>query len=154
MKHLLIICTFLLFLNNSFGQKDSLKLNNIHIELLGSAGNGSINYGRLVQLDKKTFLDLSFGGMYSPRSSNLILLPQINLLFGNKHFFETGYALRNSFEDGNIERNSSIRLGYRYQNLRTGGFMFRAGFTPIFNIDFLGSKITLPWIGLSVGYGF
>ena len=154
MKHLLIIITCLLFFDSCFGQKDSLKLNDINIELLGPAFYGSINYERIVKMDNDFFLDLSFGGMYYPNSNTLLIIPQVNLLFGHKSFFEMGYTLINFYDDGSSERHNSIRLGYRYQDLKNGGFMFRAGFTPIFGLEFMGEKNDLPWIGVTFGYGF
>lgn len=129
------------------------KHHSIYLELGGSSGIYSANYDYSFSISEGTKLALGAGlGYYSiysyhdgpaPVETNMFFFtPEANLLFGKKsHHFETGASLF-------LFQIPALRIGYRYQP-RKGGFLFRAGFTPIlFGMDII------PWGGLSFGYTF
>ncbi|RPI75166.1 MAG: hypothetical protein EHM47_03370 [Ignavibacteriales bacterium] len=140
------------------------KPNSIYFEALGNGGLYSVNYDRL-------FTE-SFGGrigfsylseislIFSSINDFLSVPITLNYFLGNgSHKFELGagvvYA---SFSGGDFlgfETNSgssnvagTATIGYRYQKA-DGGFLFRAGFTPLFN-----NEGFFPFGGISFGFGF
>lgn len=74
---------------------------------------------------------------------------------GKRHRLEAGGGVSGIIEDG-IFISMMVHgvIGYRYQKKK--GLLFRAGFTPMFEIPFTdeGKYAFIPWAGLSVGYSF
>lgn len=130
----------------------------IYLEVLGNGVLYSLNYerrftphisGRVGFMYTRAESEGSFSddlAQANVRSSGSVwLVPlMINYLSGqgNNHFEAGVGVLLGSAELG------TATLGYRYQR-PDGGFVFRAGFTPVFNREFF-----LPWFGISVGRSF
>lgn len=135
--------------------------NAVYLELLGNGLFYSLNYDRLLTPNVAARVGLSgFGAATDSASAGVIATPlMVSYLFGqgNSHF-ETGVGLLlaaggvenvEGFEDESF--NGAIgtaTIGYRYQR-PGGGFVFRAGVTPMFDTSGIA-----PWFGLSLGYGF
>ncbi len=130
-----------------------IKHHSVYLELGGNSGAYSVNYDYSLTVSVRTKLALGAGmALYSinsyhdgvsPSKSNFFLFtPEANLLFGkNSHHLEAGAGLI-------LFQIPVLRLGYRYQP-RKGGFLFRAGFTPL-----LYGMDIFPWGGISLGYTF
>jgi hypothetical protein len=88
----------------------------------------------------------------APLMINYISRPQAN------HHFETGLGIvviagegSDFWSDVDEEFSGAAgtaTIGYRYQKPE-GGFVFRAGLTPIFDLENIG-----PWAGVSFGYAW
>lgn len=143
--------------------------NVLYIEGLGNGGLYSLNYERLFADVVSLRVGFSYaagtstlsgGGSTSSSSWTWLTVPvMVNYLgIGNdRHHLElgagilflhvTGSTSTTSFAEGGAVGGTAT-LGYRLQP-REGGFVFRAGFTPIF-----GRGGILPWGGISLGGAF
>jgi hypothetical protein len=77
----------------------------------------------------------------------------VNFLTGKKHHFEIGAGIVHATGEFISDFESTIltgNIGYRYQPVE-GRWIFRAGFTPLFNPD---TDKFLPWLGISGGIAF
>lgn len=127
----------------------------VYFEFLGNGLLYSINYDRrLTDVVSVRAGMMVMGAIASPVTVNA-------LLGGGSHRLELGAGallisapgeLAKETEDEGLEDvravTATATVGYRYQP-RRGGFVFRAGFTPIL-VDGVG----LPWAGVSLGYAF
>lgn len=163
MKHLRIhsITTVLVIVLScqTFSQSQP---NSVYFEVLGNGGLYSINYDRLFTEN----LGGRIGVMYFNadwfaffNDVDIFLIPiTLNYCIGTgKHKLELGAGgviglVNAGFFGSNPTSGSGVvwtgTIGYRYQK-NNGGFMWRIGFTPLFN-----SKDFLPWGGISMGYSF
>ena len=138
---------------------------------LGGAGLASLNYDmRLMKKNDGLGFRVGLGGFSindgSYKTTALFVPLELNYLLGkdDKHFFELGAGAtvvsvkeKNTFNDpyynnSDDKFNSTfghLYFGYRVQP-KDGGFLFRAGLTPIF-----GKGYFVPyWAGVSFGYVF
>lgn len=141
--------------------------NLVYLELLGNGGVYSINYERMLTDDLSArlgFSYLSIGASAGDTSAkaNLVTAPVlINYTVGGKnHRAELGagatlvYVSASSTGGGVGSSGEGVGVlgtgvvGYRYSPA-DGGFVFRAGFTPLF-----GKGGFLPWGGMSFGGTF
>lgn len=137
--------------------------NSIYFEALGNGGLYSVNYDRLFSENfgaRVGFMYLSELDFFFASAEDLLLIPAtMNYFLGSKHKFELGagvvlasvsstgaFGFKNNQSASNVVGTATI--GYRYQKPQ-GGFLFRAGFTPLFN-----SSGFEPWGGLSIGVSF
>jgi len=139
----------------------------VFLELSGSAASfGSINVeARVLRFDKHSLvhsLRVSAGiGVAEPGNGYLPLLAK-GLLFDSNHHLEFGLGGNvlyrrvitapgspyKSFSDAPV--NPILLLGYRYEE-RDGGFLFRACYTPMYDV---GYEQWSYLIGVSIGYAF
>lgn len=86
-----------------------------------------------------------------------VMIGGFNNPAGNHHFETAGGLLfvtgdsQDLFDEDDEEINNvagTVTIGYRYQK-PGGGFVFRAGFTPVFDTSDI-----LPWAGVSFGYAW
>jgi hypothetical protein len=138
--------------------------NSIQMELFGHGLFYSLNYERIIFNGESLKTSGQVGLAYYPPKTDVrdVWIPVIiNELFSyEKHHLEfgVGYVFINegirTLENKVISRewNGIItgRVGYRYQK-PTGRFIFRAGFTPLYEHD--GNDFH-PLGGLSFGYNF
>jgi hypothetical protein len=167
MKKILIsIFTLTFALPSLFAQKAT---KTAYVEL-GGAGLASANYDmRLMKKNDGLGFRIGVGGFsindgYS-KTSVLFVPLGLNYLIGkdDKHYFELGagatiVSLRDRDVDPyyqnttNDKFNSTfghLYFGYRVQP-KNGGFLFKAGLTPVF-----GKGFFVPyWAGISFGYAF
>jgi hypothetical protein len=131
---------------------------------LGGAGLATVNYDMRFE-KKEDGLGFKVGvGGFSIDGQSIFLAPiGINYLLGkgNKNYFEVGAGVtlvttKDKYYNGNTtttQRYSTTFghafFGYRLQP-KNGGFLFRAGMTPIFNKD----GFFPLWAGISFGYKF
>lgn len=161
---LMVICTVMI---TSLTAQKATKA--AYVEL-GGAGVASLNYDmRLMKKNDGLGLRVGLGGFSindgSYKTTALFVPLELNYLFGkdDRHFFELGAGAtivsvknRNNdpyFQDSNNDKFNStfghLYFGYRVQP-KDGGFLFRAGLTPIF-----GKGYFIPyWAGVSFGYAF
>lgn len=136
---------------------DSIKKNSVYVEFLGSSPYlYNLSYDRILLSEGKTILSAALGIQNffhiqedNPLNSRFSMTPQVNLLFGAKHYLEVGIGAHFlSLQDVAIP----FRLGYRFQK-DEGGLFFKAALTPLFLPEpgFFGKQF-LPWAGLSIGY--
>lgn len=112
------------------------------------------------------------GAYYGSGSSGIVTVPvQVNYLLGRKgryfemgagttfvrghhNLYDTGCA-RSYESDSFFELVGTLTFGFRYQPIK-GGFMFRAGFSPILMIRGKDNDpIFIPYVPyLSLGYSF
>ncbi len=74
---------------------------------------------------------------------------------GKRHRLEAGGGVSGIIADGGF--NSMMIHGViGYRNQKRKGLLFRAGFTPMFEIPFTddGKYVFIPWAGISLGYSF
>ncbi len=137
---------------------------NVFFEALGPGGVFSVNYEARFSSDPNyPGLGIRAGLSYTQISPvSLFTVPvQVNYLFGHdEKYFEVGggatYATA-SFTDISDSNNSAsggtvigtLTFGYRKQPV-DGGFMFRAGVSPVFGKGFFYGY----WPYVSVGYSF
>lgn len=142
--------------------------NVLYVEGLGNAGIYSLNYERLVIPELAVRVGFSYislsasGGGASAKVSLLTIPIMANYLgIGNDtHHLELGLGLvlvnatgSSSSGAGSVSGSGfgaygTATVGYRFQPL-SGGFLFRAGFTPLF-----GSGGFQAWGGVSLGVSF
>ncbi len=142
--------------------------NAVYVELLGNGGFYTLNYER--RIIEPLTLRIGFGfisvsataGSSTSRASLLSIPIMANYIgLGNdRHHLELGggllllYASASVSSAGTAASGSgfgvggTLTTGYRYQP-REGGFLFRAGFTPMF-----GSGGFQAWGGASFGGAF
>ncbi|MFQ5652595.1 MAG: hypothetical protein ACE5IY_21895 [bacterium] len=148
--------------DNSFAQPARTDRNSVYIELLGNGLLYSINYDRMFSESVGGRIGIMYFGaaeVDGDEDVNLTVVPVMaNYLVGKgTHRLELGlgallvFAARDFDEKGGAVDEQGVAgtatVGYRFQPLN-GGFLFRAGVTPIFS-----DKVSL-WGGLSLGYGF
>lgn len=138
----------------------------LYLEALGIGGFGSINYERslliksLHQINGRIgFSTLNTRDFTNTLNPDFIFPIAINWLYGKNHKLEIGFgqAITNivvaSSLNGQPTRvtklNANFNLGYRYQK-STGGFLFRCGYTPIYE----HYENYRHWAGVSFGYAF
>ena len=197
MKKITLILLISLLLTNSFAQKirDSTNTrfnlkskNTFFIEALGNSLFYSLNYDKILFQKRNLFISNRIGIFYLPAGGGNYKfgIPlEINFLLGKKqHFFESGLGISYLYFDdfywltdgqGQIfeivdQKINWVfitgRIGYRYQK-PNGGFFFRVGFTPLFQIidkrkdKYYGmyaqpgpSMSILPFGGIGIGYTF
>ena len=134
---------------------DSIKKNSVYVELLGSAPFlYNLTYDRMLLDGDKIRISAAMGFQYiNPEFdavfvSEYSLSPQLNLLFGRKHYLEVGVGAFIRFESDRVVY--PLRIGYRLQK-EEGGFFFKAAFTPIYAPT---TREIGPWGGLCLGYTF
>ena len=139
---------------------------------LGGAGIASINYDmRLQKKEGGLGFRVGVGGFSikydnfngDTHKSGILTVPmELNYLLGKdeRHYFEVGAgativsvtnkSTNGSFQDDKFSSTfGHLYLGYRLQP-KEGGFLFRAGITPIF-----GKGYFIPYYaGISFGYKF
>ena len=128
---------------------------------LGGAGLASINYDMRFKNKEDGFgFKVGVGGFSVNGTSALFIPVGLNYLLGKdeRNYFEIGAGLTVvSIKDDFINEDNSTfsssfghaYFGYRLQP-KNGGFLFRAGITPVFSKDGF-----IPyWAGISFGYKF
>lgn len=146
---------------DSGASEPSRASNVVYGELLGSGGGMSLNYERLLGSDWAVRVGLSLIGARGSTGEPTTLyfgMPILVEYFGVgtlRHHLELGVGVTPVVTVNN--RYGSVPpvigaavLGYRYQD-PAGGFMMRAGFTPLFGGDDFSSHL---WPGLSLGINF
>jgi hypothetical protein len=128
-------------------QDDSLRRNNVYLEVLGTGVIYSLNYER----DFNTWSGIRTGFSYfslpggvsnSGAHTDIFFIP---ILMGNFMFKFSGTG--NALELGaGYAYGPALSIGYRYSPLN-GGFLFRITYTPIFF-----TSNTRTWGGISFGY--
>lgn len=135
--------------------------NGIYLELGGSSGRYAINYSKIFHQKGKLKLNASAGFSMLPNEkidSKTIWLPaipiEVSALYGkSNHHLEMGFGFT-SYLDKTTAIDSEtfelsdevvfgavipVRIGYRYQKPE-GGFFFRVGYTPLFNVPVRAGK--------------
>ncbi len=131
---------------------------------LGGPGLASMNYDmRLQKKEDGIGFRVGIGGFKVDGQSALFVPLGLTYLLGKdqKNYFEVGagatiVSITDSYKDGysSSSDNFSTTFGHMYFGYRlqpkNGGFLFRAGITPIFNKDGF-----IPYYaGISFGYKF
>lgn len=131
---------------------------------LGGPGLASFNFDTRFSNQKDGIGGrIGIGGFSLDNETALFVPLQVNYLLGkdNKNYFELGagatfvsYNSQYNDDDGTFENSfGHLYFGYRRQPV-DGGFLFRAGITPIFNIT-SGNNFFIPYyFGISFGYAF
>lgn len=138
-----------------------VRKNSIYGELFGSGFFLSLNYERELYRDEKVKFNFRIG-TGTAILVNAVPLAGVNLLFGkNNNNFELGfngirtYAISVMGGDGNYVLANPV-LGYRYVSDK--GLIFRASFTPFFQLydpdDWVTDELFVPFAGISLGYSF
>ena len=138
-----------------------LRKNSIYGELLGSGFLLSLNYERELYRNENVKFNFRIG-TGTAIFVNAVPLAGVNLLFGkNNNNFELGfngirtYAISIMGGDGNYVLANPV-LGYRYVSDK--GLVFRASFTPFFQLydpdDWVTDELFVPFAGISLGYSF
>lgn len=180
----IVAVVFLVFLTlsqSTFAQTEPgtfTAKNAIYLELGGSSGIYAINYGKIFHQKGRLKLNASVGFSIWPNEkidSKTIWLPavplEISALYGkSNHHLEMGFGFT-SYLDKTTAINSEtfelsdkvvfgaiipVRIGYRYQK-PVGGFFFRIGYTPLFNVPVRAGKswsFDPYWAGVSFGKSF
>lgn len=150
-----ITITILFFTKFCFAQNpDTLvyKKNALFLELVGNAGQYSINYEGILKGGQKGFFTLRIGFSYTGEYIFPILLNHVSGHHNNH--LEMGAGVRFSptytLGDGGIITANVI---YRFQK-PNGKFLFRAGWTPIFYKLTDQAGLLNYWCGMSIGYLF
>jgi hypothetical protein len=148
--------------------KERKAKNLVYLELLGNGGVYSINYERMLTDDLSarlgfSYLSVSTSAGDASAKANLVTAPAlINYTVGGRnHRAEVGAGATLVYVSASSEGGSGVGasgegvavlgtgvVGYRYAPA-DGGFVFRAGFTPLF-----GKGGFLPWGGMSFGSTF
>lgn len=137
--------------NNTFDRNNA-----VYLEIGGSGIWYSLNYEHRIPVQINQRLALGGGFSVIPvDNSNFIGIVSVNYLIGRKNIFELGISPTYIFT--NSEFLMSARLGYRFESGK--GFLFRAGFSPVYGQFSLagsedGTKGILPWAYISFGYTF
>ncbi|HSJ67651.1 MAG TPA: hypothetical protein VK921_08250 [Anditalea sp.] len=166
MKHLLLaMAVGILLVGNLNAQvAERTKSQGVFVEVLGNGLIYSVNYDTRFSQRFDGIGGRAGIGYIAIDGTTLTTMPfLLNYLFGKeKHFFEIGVgptvilASANSGGFGPVgdrERGSAVigtmSVGYRLEPT-DGGFMFRAGLTPIFD----SSSFWPLWPQVSFGYAF
>lgn len=157
----MLVLLFLLS-GTTFAQTNDNRAQSVYIEVLGAGGTFSLNYDTRFQNTQDGLGGRAGISFIASEGSSIFSVPvMLNYLLGNGNsYFEVGlgatYISFNADDEGDevlFVDDSSIYgtmvFGYRYQP-RDGGFLFRAGFAPIFNAD----NFIPYWPYLSFGYSF
>lgn len=160
MKKSILLFFFLLVVSASLiaQQNNEIfdKKNAIYLEIGGSTIWYSLNYEHRIPVQVNQRLALGGGFSAIPvDNSNFIGIVSVNYLIGQRNIFELGISPTYIFT--NSEFLMSARLGYRFESGK--GFLFRAGFSPVYGQFSLagsedGTKGILPWAYISFGYTF
>ncbi|MFC2079860.1 hypothetical protein ACFLRQ_00130 [Bacteroidota bacterium] len=169
---ILMVCSAQAQENNKY-----LNLNSVQLELGGHGLAYSLNYERILFNTDIFKIAGQVGFSYYPPFIGFIdyWIPiSINEIFSiRNHHIELGVGIiinrvssrdsENIATDWDWEGFLSARIGYRYQK-PNGRFIFRAGFTPIIESNFLSSMKTVsdfgfitefhPLPAVSFGYSF
>ena len=155
MKTLCTVTLIILGINVATGQdntsKENIERNTIYAEAFGQGFCWSLNYDRLINLDKKVINSYSIGLVYVPESiefgdGTYYGIPvSYNWLFGKKnHHLELGLGLTSLIVNpywNDFSTNYYVyftpKLGYRFQRPQ-GGVFFRATATPM--VDILNAR--------------
>jgi hypothetical protein len=139
---------------------DRTAYNAFYIEGLGPGGFYSLNYDRLLGENVAVRIGASYYFVEAlSAKAHFVHFPLVlsGLIGAPDHKFEFGIGIVPVYASGAVGGSTykvygdgfaavgTGVLGYRYQP-EDGGFMFRVGFTPLFN-----DKAFLPWGGLSLG---
>ncbi|OOG73641.1 hypothetical protein [Algoriphagus sp. A40] len=150
--------------SETFAQKETQEFtarNSVYLEIGGSSGIYAVNYSKIFHQKGKLKLNASAGFSMLPNEkidSKTIWLPAIPLevsaLYGkSNHHLEMGFGFT-SYLDKTTAIDSEtfelsdevvfgavipVRIGYRYQKPE-GGFFFRVGYTPLFNVPVRAGK--------------
>jgi hypothetical protein len=148
--------------------KERKAKNLVYLELLGNGGVYSINYERMLTDDLSarlgfSYLSVSTSAGSASAKANLVTAPALlnYTVGGRNHRAEVGAGATLVYVSASSEGGSGVGasgegvavlgtgvVGYRYAPA-DGGFVFRAGFTPLF-----GKGGFLPWGGMSFGGTF
>lgn len=131
------------------------------VELGGNGLIVSFNYDtRLQNRPDGWGLRVGAGGLAAGNDFTFVSVPvQVNYLAGrNGNYFEVGAGI--TYSNGRFWGIDDSRLfgtttfGYRHQPVN-GGFLFRAGLTPIFTVNDNDGPFFIPYFaGISLGYAF
>ncbi|MBC8034375.1 MAG: hypothetical protein H7Y03_09525 [Chitinophagaceae bacterium] len=157
-KTFLALFTSLMIFSAASGQSTKT----VYFEL-GGPGVASFNFDtRVSGRNDGLGFRAGFGG-FSDGDESIFFFPlQVNYLFGKdtKHFFEVGAGATIVTQTGDFDSDGIFEssfghayFGYRRQPA-DGGFLFRAGITPIFNITSRNSFFLPFYAGVSFGYAF
>jgi hypothetical protein len=134
--------------------------NAVYLEVGGSSGIYAFNYSKIFHQKGKLKLNASAGFSMLPHrlESKTIWLPvvplEISALYGkSNHHLEMGFGFTSyltrslAFDTKTFETTDKVvlgafiplRVGYRYQKPE-GGFFFRVGYTPFFNVPVRAGK--------------
>lgn len=140
--------------------------NAVYVELLGNGIVYSVNYDRLItpnvsarvgvsaataedgEGDRATIITAPVTASYLWGRGNSKFETGIGVLVASASLEDLGDDLDIGDDVGDTSVLGTATLGYRYQPA-DGGFVFRAGLTPIFTTDSF-----VPWFGVSFGYAF
>ena len=142
----------------------TIKRNSVYAELGGNGGLYSLNYDRILTSNKYVLsgrIGISIGQTLTNNLSGIFPM-ELNALIFNEtpHHLEMGVGVAPYIDySKQFELYSSFRIGYRYQNFKKNGVIFRAGFTPMKGLisenDISLNIISfIPWAGISLGYSF
>ena len=165
-----ILLVLLFFFTNSFSQNKFVKKNSVSLELAGTGLFYSINYDRLILIDKNIRFSVTTGFWYIPQINRVSDFQTFmggtigfNTIFGKQtHFGELGFGfsyINMRQENGTMYHTTylPIRIGYRYQK-DDGGLFLRASFMPIFenyqHFDVKVLAVITPYFALAIGYSF
>jgi hypothetical protein len=152
--------------------------NAVYLEVGGSSGRYAINYSKIFHQKGKLKLNASAGfSMWRNKINDfktywLPVIPlEVTALYGKlNHHLEMGFGFTSLldrtlfFDSGSLELDDKfvfdafipLRVGYRYQKPK-GGFFFRIGYTPFFNVPVGGRKnwnFESRFAGISFGKSF
>ena len=152
--------------NQAPGFSPILKKNSVYVELFGSSGViYNISYDRIIKQKEEYKVSIANGVQYFPFGSPVFgewitsLSTQVNMLYGNIHYFETGIGatyLLDKTSGNQIEGAWGIpfRFGYRYQKTE-GGLLIKIAYTPtIVHWDELNGDFLPVWGGIALGWTF
>jgi hypothetical protein len=129
--------------------------NVIYAEVGGNAITLSVNYERFMTHNLAVRVGVNaFGAIVVEDEPSVFIVPVMLTLVSGRSSSHAEIGLGARFSSGDILDMGldgvypTGTLGYRYQRPE-GGFVARAGFTPILMAD-----AVWPWIGLSIGYAF
>lgn len=152
------------FAHNSTAQEvQRTRSKGVYLEVLGNGLTYSLNFDTRFSKSLKGLGGRVGIGYMAMEGDNLASIPIIvNYLFGkDKHYFEVGagttfLAASTPTEFGSIDTREkgsafigTMSFGYRLEP-QNGGFMFRAGITPLFD----GTSFFPFWPQVSFGYSF
>ena len=152
----------------AFAQDARRAKNSLYLELLGNGGLYSVNYDRMLSDNFGVRLGVSRFGFDAitldqdpdadAKISVSTLTLMTNYLVGKgKHRLELGVGAMAAFASADVDGVGGVSgkglsgtgtIGYRIQPL-DGGFLFRVGFTPLYNKDGFST-----WYGISLGAAF
>jgi len=134
---------------------EQIRKNSVYLEIMGNGAVYSLNYDRIIPLQKKIALFIRIGGNEYHGSFtdtlSLNFIASAGILHGGpNHFVEPSVGF--TYFSGAPDRLVVLACGYRFQGRK--GFTFRG--TPMFIInsekgDTFGNSL---WFGASFGYSF